>query len=98
MSCCALQIEEALGLRMHFTAVLNCKTLRELATHTVHLLNTPDTHPIGAGTPLACDETNWNYLNLLLRISKTRDDVVLKERCLSRLYGGHSLPCKALLA
>ena len=85
VSCCALQIEEALGLRMHFTAVLNCKTLRELAMHTVHLLNTPDTTPIGAGTRLACDESKEDHPDLLLCMSIPHDAVPLKERCLSKL-------------
>ena len=45
---CAVQIEEHLGLQVPFTAIFQYPTLRQLAAHILHLLNTPESAPICA--------------------------------------------------
>ncbi|CAL8464403.1 g3938 [Coccomyxa elongata] len=44
----AVQIEEHLNLAVPLTVVFEYPTIRQLAGHILYLLNTPETHPIGA--------------------------------------------------
>ena len=44
----AVQVVDFLGVHVKYEALLTYPTLRELAKHILHLLNTPEICPIGA--------------------------------------------------
>ena len=58
----AVQVVDFLGVHVKYEALLTYPTLRELAKHILHLLNTPEICPIG---PMARKDTGVRIPYLL---------------------------------